>query len=251
MTNLQDDAWVDLWKKYYHPVRLTKYLTIVPSWEEYQKEQEDEILIRLDPGRAFGTGTHPTTQLALQALETSVRGNESMIDVGTGSGVLSIAARHFGVDKVYAYDIDDNAVTAAKENFALNPISNNIEVKPNNLLEGVHKNVDLIVANILAEIIVPLIPQAKSNLKDGGIFITSGIINDKKELILTELEQNGFVVDGTIQGVKDCLKKLINNPLIVQQMNSNIVDSFYVKTMAEHACEIEMLYRKKVIIEEE
>ena len=212
LTNLQDDAWVDLCKKYYHPVRLTKYLTIVPSWEEYQKEQEDEILIRLDPGRAFGTGTHPTTQLALQALETSVRGNESMIDVGTGSGVLSIAARHFGVDKVYAYDIDDNAVTAAKENFALNPISNNIEVKPNNLLEGVHKNVDLIVANILAEIIVPLIPQAKSNLKDGGIFITSGIINDKKELILTELEQNGFVVD-EILNKKDWYSIIAHKPV--------------------------------------
>ena len=134
-----------------------------------------------------------------------------MIDVGTGSGVLSIAARHFGVDKVYAYDIDDNAVTAAKENFALNPISNNIEVKPNNLLEGVHKNVDLIVANILAEIIVPLIPQAKSNLKDGGIFITSGIINDKKELILTELEQNGFVVD-EILNKKDWYSIIAHKP---------------------------------------
>ena len=195
LSDVNDDSWRDVWKKYYHPVRITRYLTIVPSWEDYQPENADEKVIRLDPGRAFGTGTHPTTRLALLALEKEIRGSESMIDVGTGSGVLSIAAKYLGAGEIDAYDIDDEAIKATKENVALNSVAQDINIGTNSLLDGISKKVDLIVANILAGIIVPLIPQAKECLNPGGKFITSGIINDKKDLIVNELTKHGFVID--------------------------------------------------------
>jgi len=211
LAELDDDSWADVWKKYYHPVRLTRYLTIVPSWESYTPETTDEKVIKLDPGRAFGTGTHPTTKLALQALETVVRGGETMIDVGTGSGVLSIAAKYFGVAQIAAYDVDAEAVKAAEENLALNDMQDAITVGANDLLAGIKTKVELITANILAEIIVPLIPQAYECLKPGGIFITSGIIADKKDLIVSELEAKGFVID-QILNMKDWYSIIAHMP---------------------------------------
>lgn len=211
LAELDDDSWVDVWKKYYHPVRLTRYLTIVPSWESYTPETTDEKVIKLDPGRAFGTGTHPTTKLALQALETVVRGGETMIDVGTGSGVLSIAAKYFGVAQIAAYDVDAEAVKAAEENLALNGMQDAITVGANDLLAGIKTKVGLITANILAEIIVPLIPQAYECLKPGGIFITSGIIADKKDLIVSEIEAKGFVID-QILNIKDWYSIIAHMP---------------------------------------
>lgn len=211
LAELDDDSWADVWKKYYHPVRLTRYLTIVPSWESYTPETTDEKVIKLDPGRAFGTGTHPTTKLALQALETVVRGGETMIDVGTGSGVLSIAAKYFGVAQIAAYDVDAEAVKAAEENLALNGMQEAITVGANDLLAGIKTKVELITANILAEIIVPLIPQAYECLKPGGIFITSGIIADKKDLIASELEAKGFVID-QILNIKDWYSIIAHMP---------------------------------------
>lgn len=211
LAELDDDSWADVWKKYYHPVRLTRYLTIVPSWESYTPETTDEKVIKLDPGRAFGTGTHPTTKLALQALETVVRGGETMIDVGTGSGVLSIAAKYFGVAQIAAYDVDAEAVKAAEENLALNVMQDAITVGANDLLAGIKTKVGLITANILAEIIVPLIPQAYECLKPGGIFITSGIIADKKDLIVSEIEAKGFVID-QILNIKDWYSIIAHMP---------------------------------------
>lgn len=211
LAELDDDSWADVWKKYYHPVRLTRYLTIVPSWESYTPETTDEKVIKLDPGRAFGTGTHPTTKLALQALETVVRGGETMIDVGTGSGVLSIAAKYFGVAQIAAYDVDAEAVKVAEENLALNGMQDAITVGANDLLAGIKTKVGLITANILAEIIVPLIPQAYECLKPGGIFITSGIIADKKDLIVSEIEAKGFVID-QILNIKDWYSIIAHMP---------------------------------------
>ncbi len=211
LAELDDDSWADVWKKYYHPVRLTRYLTIVPSWESYTPGSTDEKVIKLDPGRAFGTGTHPTTKLALQALETVVRGGETMIDVGTGSGVLSIAAKYFGVEQIAAYDVDAEALKAAEENLALNGMQDAITVGANDLLAGIKTKVELITANILAEIIVPLIPQAYECLKPGGIFITSGIIVDKKDLIVSELEAKGFVIDQVLN-IKDWYSIIAHMP---------------------------------------
>lgn len=194
MAALSDEDWATAWKKYYHPVRVTRYLTIVPSWEDYQPAQSGELVLRLDPGRAFGTGTHPTTKLCLQALETVINGGEHLIDVGTGSGVLSIAAKAMGVGAVEAYDLDDVAVASAQTNLDLNPVAKDVKVAANDLLAGIDTQADIIVANILAEIIIPLVPQARQNLKRGGYFITSGIIDDKFQTVLTALTDAGFQI---------------------------------------------------------
>ena len=192
---VNNEKWTTVWQKYYHPLRVTNELTIVPEWEEYQPAQESERIIYLDPGMAFGTGTHPTTRLMMEALEKVIRGGESMIDVGTGSGVLSITAKLLGAGEVAAYDVDEVAVRSAKKNIALNPAAKDIHLGVNSLLDGIHTQVDIVVANILAEIIVPLIPQVYENLKPGGLFLTSGIIDDKAGLVREKLTAQGFIID--------------------------------------------------------
>ncbi|MDT6980493.1 50S ribosomal protein L11 methyltransferase [Levilactobacillus zymae] len=206
-----DESWATAWQKYYHPVRVTRYLTVTPSWEPYQPVQPGEHVIRLDPGMAFGTGTHPTTVLSLTELEMVVRGGESMYDVGTGSGVLSIAAKYLGVDQIKAFDLDDVAVRSAKTNLDLNPVATDVVAEPNDLLNGIHQPVDLVVANILAEIIVPLVPQAWENLQPGGHFLTSGIIADKLDLVIAAQEKQGFIIDNVLQ-MKDWRGVIAHKP---------------------------------------
>ena len=189
-----EEDWANAWKQYYFPVRVTRFLTVVPSWVDYEKEQDDELLIELDPGLAFGTGTHPTTQLSLTALEQTIRGNESVLDVGTGSGVLSIASKLLGASKVTAFDIDEMATRVAKENIALNPTIGEIEVYENNLLVGVDQKSDLIVANILAEILLQMPEDAHRNLNDDGRLILSGIIESKANEVMEAYEKAGFTL---------------------------------------------------------
>lgn len=208
---VNNEKWATVWQKYYHPLRVTNQLTIVPQWENYEPHSANEKLIVLDPGMAFGTGTHPTTRLMLEALEIVVRGGESMIDVGTGSGVLSIAAKKLGVGQVAAYDIDEVAVRSAKKNIELNPAAADIKIGVNSLLDGIHTQVELIVANILAEIIVPLVPQAFENLKPGGHFLVSGIIKDKAELVESELKKHHFIVDQKLR-MKDWYGMIAHKP---------------------------------------
>lgn len=208
---VNDEKWSTVWQKYYHPLRVTSRLTIVPEWEEYRLQSKDEKQIVLDPGMAFGTGTHPTTRLMLEALEIVVRGGESMIDVGTGSGVLSIAAKQLEVNEVAAYDIDEVAVQSAKRNLALNPVAADVKVGVNSLLDGIDTQVDLIVANILAEIIVPLVPQAMQNLRAGGHFLVSGIIKDKASLVRSKLTEAGFVIDQQLR-MKDWYGMIAHKP---------------------------------------
>lgn len=191
---VQDSDWENKWKKFYSSVSVTRYLTIVPEWETYKKKQEDEQLIIMDPGLAFGTGTHPTTQLSIQALETTMRGNETIIDVGTGSGVLAIASSHLGAKEVFAYDLDEQAVTSAKSNIALNELNSNMIIAANNLLEGVTITADIVVANILANIVIQLIPDAMRVLNAGGYFIASGIIDNQKPEVLEALKKEGFAI---------------------------------------------------------
>lgn len=196
MLNIHEKDFENSWKKYYKPIQLSKYLTIVPSWENYPQEQQKQhhVIIKIDPGMAFGTGTHPTTKLALEALEMTLRGGESVLDVGTGSGILSIAAKGFGAKSVKAYDLDKKATTIAKENILLNEYAKDIEIYENNLLVGVNEQVDVIVANILAEILELLVADAYRNLKNNGIFILSGIIESKKDGLVKKLEQSGFTI---------------------------------------------------------
>ncbi|MCT8398945.1 50S ribosomal protein L11 methyltransferase [Weissella cibaria] len=195
-TAVKDADWATEWQKYYHPVRVTRHLTVVPKWEEYVPAQNDEQVIVLDPGMAFGTGTHPTTRLMMQALEIVIRGEERLLDVGTGSGVLGIAAKLLGASSVLGTDIDEVAVRSAQGNLDLNPIASDIKVMASDLLQDVPaQEFDIVVANMLAEVLVPLIPQVESVLRPGGKFLLSGIYQDKADVIVAKLEASAYVVD--------------------------------------------------------
>ena len=190
---IAESNWANEWKKYYHPLRITRYLTVVPDWLDYTPQQSGELVMRLDPDMAFGTGSHPTTALMLQALEQVIRGGESMIDVGTGSGILAIGAKMLGVGHVLATDVDDVAVKNAEANLALNPVSD-IQVIANDLLNGIDEQADLICANILAEVLLPLIPQIPERLTTGGTVLLSGIYYDKETVIKQALTKAGLTV---------------------------------------------------------
>ncbi|CDQ39609.1 MULTISPECIES: 50S ribosomal protein L11 methyltransferase [Virgibacillus] len=194
LSEVHEEEWATAWKKYYKPVKISKHITIIPTWEEYTPVDTDEVIIELDPGMAFGTGTHPTTVLSIQALEQFLADGNTVIDVGSGSGVLSIASALLGARQVYAYDLDDVAVKSTGLNAKLNKLDQQIQVKQNNLLDNVNIEADVIVSNILAEIIVRFVKEAWNNLKPGGYFITSGIIQNKKQLVKTELESQGFQI---------------------------------------------------------
>lgn len=193
---VNEEDWATSWKQYYHPVKVSERFTIVPTWEDYEPKNSDEIIIELDPGMAFGTGTHPTTVMCLQALEKLVKPGDIVIDVGTGSGVLSIGAALLGAGKVIALDLDPIAVKAATENVKLNDVDKIVEVHEGNLLDKVEtREADIVVANILAEVIVTFTDDAYAVLKPGGTFITSGIIRAKKEEVKSALEKSGFAVE--------------------------------------------------------
>ncbi|MDC3415569.1 50S ribosomal protein L11 methyltransferase [Aquibacillus salsiterrae] len=194
LSEVNEEEWATAWKKYYKPVKISEKVTITPTWEEYTPVSTDELIIELDPGMAFGTGTHPTTVLSIQALEQYVADGDTVIDVGTGSGVLSIASVLLGAEQVFAYDLDEIAVKIAGINAKLNKVDEKIKVKQNNLLDNVDVTADVIVANILAEIILRFEKDAFKLLKPGGIFITSGIIKKKKQDVKNALINAGFEV---------------------------------------------------------
>ncbi|HCG75823.1 MULTISPECIES: 50S ribosomal protein L11 methyltransferase [Staphylococcus] len=184
--------WANEWKNYFHPFKASERFTIVPSWETYEKESNNELCIELDPGMAFGTGDHPTTSMCLKAIEKYVKPTDSVIDVGTGSGILSIASHLIGVKRIKALDIDEMAVNVAKENFKKNHCENAIEAVPGNLLQDEEKKFNIVIANILAHIIEEMIEDAYNTLVEEGYFITSGIIEEKYEEIESQMKRVGF-----------------------------------------------------------
>ncbi|MFE8703220.1 50S ribosomal protein L11 methyltransferase [Cytobacillus sp. FJAT-54145] len=199
ISEVNEEEWATAWKKYYHPVKISERFTIVPTWEDYTPVNSDELIIELDPGMAFGTGTHPTTVLCIQALERTVNKGDSIIDVGTGSGVLSIAAALLGAERVDALDLDEVAVNSAKMNIELNHVDNVVSVAQNNLLHGIDKTVDVVVANILAEVILKFTDDVARVVKKDGYFIASGIILQKKQVVKDAIAEAGFDIVETVQ----------------------------------------------------
>lgn len=195
MCEVNEEDWATAWKQYYHPVKISERFTIVPTWEQYTPVNTDELIIELDPGMAFGTGTHPTTVMCLQALEKVVKPGDTVVDVGTGSGVLSIGAAMLGAKSVHALDLDEVAVRSAIENVEINKMQNIVEVFHGNLLDTVKEPADIVVANILAEIIMTFTDDAFTIVKPGGLFVTSGIIGAKKDEVKEALERSGFTIE--------------------------------------------------------
>lgn len=195
VTQVDDEDWAHAWKQYFKPVRVTRQLTIKPSWESYVASPEEKV-IELDPGMAFGTGTHATTLLCLQLMEQYVEKGMHVLDVGTGSGILAIAAVKLGADQVLALDLDPLAVSVAKQNISDNQLDEKIEVKQSDLLQAMSNGQPkaMIVANILAEIILQFVDQVAEHLADGGIYICSGIIGSKAEEVEEALKDNGLIV---------------------------------------------------------
>jgi len=193
---VSDEDWID-WKKYYHVVRISPNLIIKPVWEDYLP-QSSEIVIELEPGLAFGTGTHATTAICLKLLERVVKPGDRVIDVGCGTGILSIACAKMGACEVLALDLDPMAVKAAEKNIKLNGVNNIITVYNNDLLSGIKGRYDVIVANILAEIIVRMSGDVKKVLKPRGKFIASGIPENKMTFMKNEIVKKGFVIETTV-----------------------------------------------------
>lgn len=190
-TTIQDSDWENSWKDYFDILNIGEKFVIVPTWREYEN-QEDKYVINIDPGMAFGTGGHETTSLCIKNLEKYVKPHDNVIDVGCGSGILSIAASYLTDGSLKAVDLDKLAVDVSRENFALNNLENRIEVEEASLLTKETKKYDVIVANILAHIIELMLEDAYKLLEDGGYFITSGIIKDKKDELLEKMLEQGF-----------------------------------------------------------
>ncbi len=189
---LCEEDWAESWKKYYKPVHIGR-VTVVPAWEEYAPTA-GEVIIRMDPGMAFGTGTHETTRLVMQLLEEEVRGGERVLDIGCGSGILSLCAAKLGASSCAAYDIDPVAVRVAKDNIASDG-AQNITCGVSDLLHGVDLSCgkfDLVLANIVADIILRLAPDLHTVLTPGARVILSGIIEGRVNDILGAMEANGY-----------------------------------------------------------
>lgn len=192
--SLSEKDWANEWKQYFHVTHVGESLVIKPSWEEYTSK-EGEHVIKIDPGMAFGTGTHHTTNMCMARLEKVLPANAEVFDVGTGSGILAIAAALLGAKSVKAVDIDAVAVRVARENIADNGLEDKIEVKEGDLLRGTEGQADVIIANIIADIIIMLLKDIPGKLKDDGIFLASGIISDRRADVEAAAAEVGMKVD--------------------------------------------------------
>lgn len=201
---MYEEDWANTWKQYYKPSKVGEKIVVKPIWEEYEAK-EGELVVDLDPGMAFGTGTHETTRMCIQALERYVKEESTVFDVGCGSGILAIAAAKLGAKLAVGVDLDPVAVESSIENVGYNKL-NNIEILHGNLVEVIDGKADIVVANILAEIICILTDDVKRVLKDGGIFITSGIIHDRVDMVCEKLEATGFeVIEKNRDGEWNCI----------------------------------------------
>ncbi|MGB8648844.1 MAG: 50S ribosomal protein L11 methyltransferase [Anaerolineae bacterium] len=194
---LEEADWANAWKKFYTILHVGQHTVIKPSWLDYAP-QPGEVVIELDPGMAFGTGLHPTTRLCLAALEIHVRPGDVMLDVGTGSGILSIGGAKYGAAAIDARDIDPIAVETAQKNVELSGVADRVTVSRQSITaDEPSVNAQIVAANILAEIIVELAPALAHHLAPHGILVASGILADKRDLVAKALEPAGLVLRET------------------------------------------------------
>ena len=192
LSEIEDENWATAWKAYYKPFPVGEKLLVKPTWEDIDPNQR--LVLELDPGMAFGTGSHATTMMCLETLERIIHGGERVIDVGCGSGILSIAAAKLGARQVQALDNDPVAVKVAAQNSRRNGVQNLISVRQSHLLQHADGPADIIVANIIARIIMQLIPDLPQFLTANGFFIAAGIISERLDSVLATLDEHGFIV---------------------------------------------------------
>jgi ribosomal protein L11 methyltransferase len=192
-SKVDEQDWAECWKKFYKPFRAGRTLVVKPTWENYESQTGDRI-IQMDPGMAFGAGTHETTGLCLSLLEEYLQPGTRVMDVGTGSGILAIGAALLGASDVLAIDIDPMAVRVAKENVTQNGLDSSIRVMEGDLVKDVQETFDLCLANILADVICFLSVPLKAKIRSGGTFICSGIIRDREQDVLDALTASGYTV---------------------------------------------------------
>ena len=187
-----DDDWKDEWKKYFHTVNITDNIIIKPSWDDYEAS-EGETVIEIDPGMAFGTGTHETTALCVEFLEKYVPGKKKLLDIGCGSGILMLIGKILGVEKVVGIDIDSNVKDVVIENFEKNNIKDNYEIIIGDLVEDINEKYDLVVSNILVDVLTELLENIEKTLEKGATIIFSGIIKDKEEEFLRKTKEHNLI----------------------------------------------------------
>lgn len=193
LDQVNEADWANAWKAYYKPTKVGQRVVVKPTWEDYTM-QEGDLIIELDPGMAFGTGTHETTSMCIRELEKYVNKDSKVFDIGCGSGILAIAAAKLGAKEVIAVDLDEVAVKVAKENVIENKVEENVSVMHGNLTDVIKDKADVIVANIIADIIKILAKDVQNFMKEDAIFISSGIILDKVEEVKESLIENGFEI---------------------------------------------------------
>ena len=178
-----DEDWQDEWKKYFHTVNITDNIVIKPSWDEYEPS-DNEIVVEIDPGLAFGTGTHETTSLCVEFLEKYAQNKKKLLDIGCGSGILMLIGKKLGVEKVFGIDIDEKVNDVVLENFSKNGINENFQVIIGNLVDDVNEKYDLVVSNILVDVLEKLLEDIEKILEKDATVIFSGILNEKEEAFL-------------------------------------------------------------------
>lgn len=195
---VMEEDWASSWKAFFHPIKVGERIVIKPSWEEYIKADED-LVIELDPGMAFGTGTHHTTAMCCRILEDVIEPGHVVFDVGTGSGILAIAAAKLGASRVKAVDLDTVAVRVAKENIEINKVEHLVEAAHGDLLTGFNGQADVVIANIIADVIIILLADIPARLKDNGVFIASGIISERLSDVTAAMLAQNLIVDKVVE----------------------------------------------------
>ncbi len=193
LSNVNQEDWESAWKQYFKPVHVTDRIVVKPEWEEYSP-QEGEIVIEIDPGMAFGTGTHETTSMCINQIEKNLKAGDRVIDIGSGSGILSMASVLLGAEKATGVDLDPVAVRVALENVELNNLQDKIDILHGNLTDVIREKADIVVANIMADIILILLEDVREFIKDDGLFISSGIIQEKRAAVEARLLEKNFSI---------------------------------------------------------